>query len=533
MVSFKDLSLNTKQRLIIMLISSISLLMAFSAFSVYEVISFRKEMVRNLSTLAEIVGDNTSAALDFNNSNEAEQTLGALAAEPGIIGACIYRTNGVVFASYDRVADDIAFEAPTLRAGGHVFERQRLILSRPITHKGETIGIVYLESDMKALSSRLKRYLAIVGIVFLAAMTVALLLSNRLQRLVSDPILNLAGIARQVAVEKNYGVRAKKKSDDELGQLVDGFNAMLEQIQTRDTALETARDNLEKRVEERTRELESAHKQLMEASRRGGMAEIATNVLHNVGNVLNSVNVSTGLIVDSVKKSKVLSLGRLVALLKEHEADIGTFVSVDPKGKQLPAYLGQLSEHLMADQKSMMAELESLRVNIEHIKEIVAMQQSYATFGGVKESISPVNLVEDSLRMHEGALSRHHVAIVRQFEEVRPINMEKHKVLQILVNLLRNAKHACQETDKPGRQVTIRVFEESGLVKISISDNGVGIPQENLTRIFNHGFTTRKDGHGFGLHSGALAAKEMGGALIARSDGPGLGACFTLELPAH
>jgi signal transduction histidine kinase len=261
------------------------------------------------------------------------------------------------------------------------------------------------------------------------------------------------------------------------------------------------------------------------------MAEIATNVLHNVGNVLNSVNVSTGLVVESVKKSKVSRLARVVALLQEHAPDLGTFITNDPKGKQLPVYLAQLSEQLLADQAAMVGELDSLRRNVEHIKEIVAMQQSYATFGGVKEIINVVNLVEDSLRMHDGALNRHRVEVVREFETVPPLNIEKHKILQILVNLLRNAKHACQDSERADKRLTVRVANGAGRIKISVLDNGVGIPPENLDRIFSHGFTTRQDGHGFGLHSGALAAQEMGGSLTVQSDGPGQGAEFTLELP--
>jgi signal transduction histidine kinase len=123
------------------------------------------------------------------------------------------------------------------------------------------------------------------------------------------------------------------------------------------------------------------------------------------------------------------------------------------------------------------------------------------------------------------------VEVVREFENVPPMNVDKHKLLQILVNLVRNAKYACQESERVDKQMTVRVANGDGRIKISVIDNGVGIPPENLTRIFNHGFTTRKDGHGFGLHSGALAAKEIGGSLNVHSDGPGQGAAFTLELP--
>ena len=278
-------------------------------------------------------------------------------------------------------------------------------------------------------------------------------------------------------------------------------------------------------------ELENLHKQLLDTSRQAGMAEIATNVLHNVGNVLNSVNISTGLIVESVKKSRASSLARVVGLLQEHAPDLGEFITHDSRGKHVPAHLAQLAVHLQAEQETNVRELELLRRNVDHIKEIVAMQQNYATFGGVKEMINIVSLVEDSLRLNEGALSRHRVEVIRELEPVPPLNLEKHKFLQIMVNLLRNAKHACQDSERADKQLTVRVANGEGRIKISVIDNGVGIPPENLTRIFNHGFTTRKGGHGFGLHSGALAAKEMGGSLTFHSDGPGQGATFTLELP--
>jgi len=514
-----------------MLTSSIVLFLACAAFVTYDVITFRRQLVESVSVLAEAVGNNCAAAIDFIDPKTALETLSALQADPEIIGACIYSKDGEIFATYDRPNDDIVFTPPALRMEGHAFKGQRLILSRPISHNGELKGVVYLESDMRALSARLTRYGGIVGLVFLASLAIALALSSQLQRLVSDPILLLARMARSVALEKNYSVRAAKESNDELGQLVDGFNEMLAQIQARDTALQTARNNLEARVEERTRELENIHKQLVDASRRGGMAEIATNVLHNVGNVLNSVNISTGVLIESVKKSRTSGLAKVVVLLREHAPDLGMYLTSDPKGKQVPAYLAQLSEHLLADQRAIVTELDSLRGNVEHIKEIVAMQQGFATFGGVKEMLNVVNLVEDSMRLNEGALSRHRVEVIREFENVPLMSLEKHKILQILVNLLRNAKHACQASDRVDKRLTLRVANGDGRVRISVMDNGVGVPPENLTRIFNHGFTTKKDGHGFGLHSGALAAKEMGGSLTVHSGGSGQGATFTLELP--
>ena len=135
--------------------------------------------------------------------------------------------------------------------------------------------------------------------------------------------------------------------------------------------------------------------------------------------------------------------------------------------------------------------------------------------------------------MNTGAMERHHVKVVREYGETPQISVQKHKVLQILVNLIRNAKYACDDSGKSDKQMTLRVGSENGSVKIGVIDNGVGIPPENLKKIFNHGFTTRKDGHGYGLHSGALAAKEIGGSLTVVSEGHGHGAAFTLELPVH
>jgi len=531
MVSFRNLSLRRKQTLIMTLASTITLLLACVAFLGVEALNFRGELTDEISTMAQVVGNNCTAALDFNDPKAAEGTLGALRVEPPIASACVYNRQGEVFAVYQRDAKSTIAGFPPVRPPGQEFRDHQLQIFLPIMAQGEKAGTIYVTCDLYELNDRMKHFAVIAVLVLCISLLAAFFLSMRLQRVISVPVLQLAQAVRTVALEKNYSVRATKQGNDELGQLVDGFNEMLVQIQARDTALQTARDNLEKRVEERTRELEIIHKQLVEASRRGGMAEIATNVLHNVGNVLNSVNVSAGLIVESVKKSRASSLAKVAILLQEHTDDLGAFITNDSKGKHLPAYLAQLADHLVADQEAIVGELDSLRRNVEHIKEIVATQQSYATFGGVKEMIDVVNLVEDSLRINEGAMRRHRVEVIREFEKVPPMNVEKHKILQILVNLLRNAKYACQESDREDKRLTVRVADGDGRVKISVSDNGVGIPPENLTRIFSHGFTTWKNGHGFGLHSGALAAKEMGGSLSVRSDGPGQGATFILELP--
>jgi PAS domain S-box-containing protein len=290
-------------------------------------------------------------------------------------------------------------------------------------------------------------------------------------------------------------------------------------------AVAVVQDITERRLAER--ELEEVHKQLLEASRQAGMAEVATNVLHNVGNVLNSVNVSATLVSEHIARSKCTKLAQVASLLTEHAGDLASFLA-GARGKHLPGYLRELAEHLVNERDAATAELSALCSNIEHIKEIVAMQQSYARRGGITETLDIRLLVEDSLRMNEGAFSRHGVTIIRDYEDVPPIQLDKHKVLQILVNVIRNAKYACQEGEK---RVTVRIRATNASMLISVIDTGVGIPKANLERIFSHGFTTRPDGHGFGLHSSALAAKALGGSLHAESAGPGQGATFTLALP--
>ncbi len=278
-------------------------------------------------------------------------------------------------------------------------------------------------------------------------------------------------------------------------------------------------------------ELERVHKELISASREAGMAEIATNVLHNVGNVLNSVNVSASLLADRIRQSKPSGLGKVAALLKERSADLAAFISADERGRQLPAYLAQLAEQLQADQRIALEEITSLRGNIEHIKDTVTMQQSYAKRCGVIESVAVSAIIEDCKRINAGSLVRHGITVACDIDEVPPISVDRHKVLQILVNLVHNATHACDDTGRTDKLVSIKVTGGEEQVRICVTDNGIGIPAENMPRLFTHGFTTRKTGHGFGLHSAALTARELGGSLRALSDGHGCGATFELVLP--
>ena len=278
--------------------------------------------------------------------------------------------------------------------------------------------------------------------------------------------------------------------------------------------------------------LRHAQQELIETSRLAGIAEVATGVLHNLGNALNSVNISASLATDRLRKSRVPSVGKVAQLLLEQGDRLVEFFATDPRGRQLPGYLEQLAALLQAERAESVRELEGLQDSVDHIKQIVAAQQSYAHVSGLVEVASPAELAEFALRINEASLGRHHVAVVREFSPAPNVKVERHKVLQILINLIRNAKESINESGRSDRQIVLGIrTSPEGRVQVYVTDNGIGIAPDNLARVFGFGFTTKVNGHGFGLHTSANAAKEMGGSLTARSEGPGQGATFVLELP--
>ena len=286
---------------------------------------------------------------------------------------------------------------------------------------------------------------------------------------------------------------------------------------------------LQKQFEEK---LEETHKELNAASRRAGMAEIATNILHNVGNVLNSINVSISEVDEIARRLKVKNLEKVANMVSEN-ASVENYLCEDEKGKRIPEYLELIARELTKDQEKVLEEVESTKRHLEHIKMVVSMQQEYATANSIVESVDLAEVLEDAIRMSSGSLKRHRITLIREFEPGLVISMDKHRVMQILVNLIRNAKHAMQAVEHDNKKLIVNVnrITEPGMVTIAVKDSGVGISEENLTNLFNHGFTTKQNGHGFGLHSGANFARELGGSLIGTSEGLGKGATFSLSLP--
>jgi signal transduction histidine kinase len=290
---------------------------------------------------------------------------------------------------------------------------------------------------------------------------------------------------------------------------------------------------LEERVRARSLELEMAQRRLVESAHLAGRAEVAASVIHNVGNVLNSLNISASLSAESLKRLAIDRVIRTGKLLAQHREDSG-WLKDDPKGKRVPAFLELLGRELEGERDRLVSQQREMIEHVEHIKQVIAMQNAFAGRKRLVEHAPLVELIELAVRINHDDLDRHAVEVVRQFEELPEVPVEKHKVLQILVNLISNAGRALVEGRETERRLVLSVgWGGPGRWRIEVEDNGVGIAPGTLDKLFHFGFTTRKDGHGIGLHSCALAAQEMGGTLVARSKGAGQGASFLLEVPVE
>ncbi|QRK09229.1 AAA family ATPase [Archangium violaceum] len=295
--------------------------------------------------------------------------------------------------------------------------------------------------------------------------------------------------------------------------------------------LRQANDALEQRVEERTRELKQAQARLVDTAREVGMAEIATNVLHNVGNVLTSAVVNLEMMRKAVGASRVGRLKQASALVQENRESLADFLTRDTRGVRLPDYLSALADEMMREQMTLMEDMDAMGRHIEHIRAIVQVQQTYARTSLMTEECDLARLIDDALRIQMAALQRHGVTVHRELAAVPRVHVDKHKVLQILINLISNAKYALDEVPEGQRNMWVRLVAEGNEARIQVVDDGVGIAPGMKDKLFAHGFTTRKDGHGFGLHSSALAAQLLKGSLTLESEGPGKGAVATLALP--
>jgi len=473
---------------------------------------------RLLGTLLDIIVENAgaeSAVLALENDNEhliqgvksAGEKARVMMAEP--LRHSVAVSKGIVNFVI-RTSEHVVLADPALRGkfrnDPYVRNRHpKSVLCAPVSHKGKPIGIIYLENNQVS-----------------GAFT-----PNRLEA------LNI--LLAQIAVSiDNATLYAKQEQQT---RAIEAANVTLtKEVADRKRAeheLSLYRDHLEELVKERTKELENAQGRLVDMSRRAGMAEVASGVLHNVGNVMNSVNVGASVTRDAVKALPVEGVTRASDLLDQNTAHLADYLRNDATGRKLPEYLRKLGGTLTKEKQGILDQIDQLAKHLEHMKTIIAAQQSYAKVNGMREVCTLEEIAEGALQLSEGVLRNSAITVVRRYAKLPPVSVDRHQIMQILVNLVSNAKHALEAAQQEKRELVVAIDEVDGGVRIEVRDNGVGITRENLAKVFNHGFTTKKKGHGFGLHNCANAAQQMDGSLTAYSDGPGTGASFVLRMPVE
>ncbi|WP_437774148.1 ATP-binding protein [Sorangium sp. So ce1097] len=294
-------------------------------------------------------------------------------------------------------------------------------------------------------------------------------------------------------------------------------------------------EDLERMVEERTRELRSAQQQLVDAARKAGMAEVAGSAMHNVGNALNSVMVLRMQLSERVAGSRVPRLAQVAQLLEAHRGDLGAFLTSDPRGQRLIEYIDELARHLASEQEAVASELLELGECVGRIRDIVSDQLRNAGTKIIVEPVAVSSVVEDALRvgLNRAERAHHGIEVVCELSDEARVETDRHRLLQILTNLITNARRAVCHAVGPARRVVVRCAPiEGGGCSVEVEDTGVGIASEHLARLFQRGFTTWPEGTGLGLHASVQEARLLGAALRAESKGPGHGAKFTLDLPA-
>jgi len=321
---------------------------------------------------------------------------------------------------------------------------------------------------------------------------------------------------------------------EEISILSSELNQMLEQIEEKDGKILAANAELEKKVEVRTQELQEIQQTALENAHAAGMAEIATGTLHNIGNIINSVNTSADELFDIMQRSKMDHFIKANELLQSHSGDRGEFLTNDPKGKILPEYYLKLGEALKSEHDQLKTEVNGIIKKISLIKDVVQTQQAYAKKELFFEEMSLAHITDEILNLQKNSLSRHRIQIVKNYwEDMPPVRVQKVKFAHILMNLIKNAKESMASRPIDERKIVVESGKsEADEFFLKITDNGEGIESHHLEKIFSHGFTTKRNGHGFGLHFCANAMTEMGGKLLVDSKGPGQGASFTLIFSA-
>jgi two-component system, NtrC family, sensor kinase len=495
----------------------------------------KRSVERHLETTASILGNNLLPTLAFMDRAEAQKILTSLAGDSSIDTAAVLDSTGTLFAAYGNGkvspitdASQLQKDEPFQMTEGHI----RYSIS--LKSGGDSQGTLVLYEDLWAASERYKSYMLTVMLVFIAGLVLSVALAQILQRSLSGPITKLAATVKNISSSNDYSLRMSNGEAQsqivEIQLLSSEFNRMLDHIQSRDREIQTANGELERKVEERTAELKDVQKQALQNAHAAGMAEVATGVLHNIGNVINSVNTSAGEIARTVNDSKVQGLIKANFLLRENMDRLTDFLTNDPKARPLMEYYLAVGDQLEREMNILREEVRGLSSKVTLVKDVVQMQQQYAKKEFLSEEVNLPDLTEEVLELQRSSLTREGVQLIKNYSDVPNIKVQKVKFAQLLINLVKNGKEAMVNLPPERRILTLEIGQDAELgVYLRVIDRGEGISAENRAKIFSHGFTTKKAGHGFGLHFCANAMTEMGGRLLVDSMGEGKGATFTLS----
>ncbi|MDM8547093.1 sensor histidine kinase [Candidatus Venteria ishoeyi] len=402
-----------------------------------------------------------------------------------------------------------------------------------------------LEQERQEAHLSTIKMLIVLFVVGAIAVAASLFATLQMAAKITLPLAKLTKASKHIA-QGDYSQKIAIRSRSEIGELSHSFEKMrlgiLEhrhKLELNNTDLEIAQtelrdlnQNLEQKVRERTKELEQLQAQLVEAARAAGMAEVAVNVLHNIGNVINSVNVASQHSADMLQSSKLPLLQQTLSLLQAHQNDITAFCTQDPKGRLIPQLLQKLGDVLAVENQALITDNSRMQRNIELIKSIIATQQQYAKADNFEECFDMGQVLRETTELMSDSLNRYHIQLQLELQDVPPVRGERAKLHQVINNLMSNAKEALRVTPVSQRKFSFSLYEKNNWVVLDAIDNGEGIAPDRLTHIFQHGYTTKTNGHGFGLHSCANYIGEMGGYIEAFSEGKGKGCLLRISLPS-
>jgi signal transduction histidine kinase len=477
-MGFRDFSINQKLISVVGAVSAISAFVIGGALFSFQMFSLRSQFSDNVVSVAEVVANYAAAPVAFGDRIGGEEVLSVVKSNIDISSAEIRFQTGEVFAKFGDEAV-ITREFPDNEIVE--FDGWTLYVTRGVIVPNQSYAWLVIAADFKRLffSSIKSMGLALIGVLIVGVL-VAVISTAAFRNVIVGPIVRLADVARQIASVRDYTLRAEVEGQDEVGFMTSTFNEMLSRIEDGDRELRDAYAQLERESSERER----LQNDLVTTSRMAGMAEVATGVLHNVGNVLNTVNLSVQQMRERLETSRLSHLRRAVDLINSQNGNLGEYLTSDSKGKEIPGFISKITDHLTNENIEINEEMRALTGHVDHIKEIVATQQSFARVLGVTENLPVKDLVEDALRLNGDSLARHSISVVREFNEVPNVMADRHKVVQILVNLLTNAKDAIEKNSSEDRTITIRTTNnDEQWVEIEVIDKGSGIKPETVASI--------------------------------------------------